>query len=244
MYRRFLSNTLVPQFHRLSRSLPDIQCQAAALWPKYLSGAAAQQRRQQQRDDGQVSMLHAAQRLRQPCRKSPGGSMAEQLVQPSGANEMQPATARDCNAFPPIRQGNIGISTYQLVLCSLVHCWQTDLTTNYLHLPYGFPPFSLSVAVCSLCCLQGDEDVDQESLMYSAVTDKLQSALRAFQPATCCTLAAAAGVGGAAGKQHRQGAAGAHMAAGLELCRLSKLLLVAGEFLAVPAGNESPAGFC
>lgn len=80
--------------------------------------------------------------------------------------------------------------------------------------------------------------------MYSAVTDKLQSALRAFQPATCCTLAAAAaGVGGPTGKQHRQGAAGAHMAAGLELCRLSKLLLVAGELLADPAGKRYLAGF-
>lgn len=47
MYRRFLSNTLVAQFHRLSRSLPDIQSQAVALWPKYLSGAAPQQQQQQ-----------------------------------------------------------------------------------------------------------------------------------------------------------------------------------------------------
>lgn len=57
VYRHFLENTLVKEFHRMSRSLPDIQCQAAALWPKYLSGAAAA--RQQATDDG-VSELRSA----------------------------------------------------------------------------------------------------------------------------------------------------------------------------------------
>lgn len=50
VYRQFLENTLVKEFHRLSRSLPDIQSQAAVLWPKYLSGAAKQQ--QHNTDDG------------------------------------------------------------------------------------------------------------------------------------------------------------------------------------------------
>jgi hypothetical protein len=52
VYRQFLDNTLVKEFHRLSRSLPDIQSQAAALWPKYLSGAAKQQQQQHDKDDG------------------------------------------------------------------------------------------------------------------------------------------------------------------------------------------------
>jgi hypothetical protein len=65
--------------------------------------------------------------------------------------------------------------------------------------------------------------------MYSAVQGKLRSALEGFQPATCCTLATATAAAGAgAGKQAKVAVSGAHMAAGLELCRLSKLLLVAG----------------
>jgi hypothetical protein len=51
VYRRFLENTLVKEFHRMSRSLPDIQCQAAALWPKYLSGVSAKQQLHQRTDD-------------------------------------------------------------------------------------------------------------------------------------------------------------------------------------------------
>jgi hypothetical protein len=55
LYRHFLDHTCVKEFHRLSRSLPDIRCQAAALWPKYLSGAATQQQQQQQQaDDDEV----------------------------------------------------------------------------------------------------------------------------------------------------------------------------------------------
>jgi hypothetical protein len=65
--------------------------------------------------------------------------------------------------------------------------------------------------------------------MYSAVQGKLRSALEGFQPATCCTLATATAAAGAgAGKQAKVVVSGAHMAAGLELCRLSKLLLIAG----------------
>lgn len=76
--------------------------------------------------------------------------------------------------------------------------------------------------------------------MYSAVAGRLQSALGGFQPATCCTLAttataaaaAGAGTGGGAGSSkvavQKLGMSGAHVAAGLELCRLSKLLLVSG----------------
>jgi hypothetical protein len=71
---------------------------------------------------------------------------------------------------------------------------------------------------------QGDRDADQQSRMYTAVAGKLQSALGSFQPATCCTWATAAAAGGS-----KQQLKAAHMAAGLELCRLSKLLLVAGE---------------
>jgi hypothetical protein len=54
MYRHFLETTCVKEFHRLSRSLPDIRCQAHALWPKYLSGAAPQQQQQQQLHDDEV----------------------------------------------------------------------------------------------------------------------------------------------------------------------------------------------
>jgi hypothetical protein len=63
VYRRFLENSLVKEFHRMSRSLPDIQCQAAALWPKYLSGAAAKQQQQQRADDA-VSLSCDTQQYR------------------------------------------------------------------------------------------------------------------------------------------------------------------------------------
>jgi hypothetical protein len=66
--------------------------------------------------------------------------------------------------------------------------------------------------------------------MYTAVQPKLKSALDGFQPATCCTLATATtAAAGAARQQHKGAMSAAHVAAGLELCRLSKLLLVAGE---------------
>jgi hypothetical protein len=66
--------------------------------------------------------------------------------------------------------------------------------------------------------------------MYTAVQPKLKSALDGFQPATCCTLATTTtAAGGAARQQHKAAMSAAHVAAGLELCRLSKLLLVAGE---------------
>ena len=85
--------------------------------------------------------------------------------------------------------------------------------------------------------------------MYSAVSNRLQSALAAFQPASCCTMAtaAAAAAGAAAsggGKQqlYTAAAAGAHMAAGLELCRLSKLLLVAGVLDAAAAAQGHNVG--
>lgn len=63
--------------------------------------------------------------------------------------------------------------------------------------------------------------------MYTAVQEKLRKSLEGFQPATCCTLATAAAAAGA-GKQARAAASGVQIAAGLELCRLSKLLLIAG----------------
>lgn len=76
---------------------------------------------------------------------------------------------------------------------------------------------------------QGDRDADQESFMYTAVQEKLKKSIEGFQPASCCTLATATAAGGA-GKQPKSAAvSGAHMAAGLELCRLSKLLLIAGK---------------
>lgn len=58
MYRHFLENTLVKEFHRISRSLPDIQTQVAALWPKYLSGAAGSKQQQLQQDE--VSKVNVA----------------------------------------------------------------------------------------------------------------------------------------------------------------------------------------
>jgi hypothetical protein len=65
--------------------------------------------------------------------------------------------------------------------------------------------------------------------MYTAVQEKLRKSLEGFQPATCCTLATAAAAAAAgAGKQARAAASGVQIAAGLELCRLSKLLLIAG----------------
>jgi hypothetical protein len=66
--------------------------------------------------------------------------------------------------------------------------------------------------------------------MYTAVAGKLQLALGSFQPATCCTWATAAAAAAAAAGGGKQQHKAAHMAAGLELCRLSKLLLVAGAF--------------
>lgn len=51
VYRTFLENTLVKEFHRISRSLPDIQTQVAALWPRYLSGAAGPKQQQQHLQD-------------------------------------------------------------------------------------------------------------------------------------------------------------------------------------------------
>lgn len=63
--------------------------------------------------------------------------------------------------------------------------------------------------------------------MYTAVQEKLRRSLESFQPATCCTLVAAAAAAGA-GKQTRAAASGVQVAAELELCRLSKLLLIAG----------------
>jgi len=68
--------------------------------------------------------------------------------------------------------------------------------------------------------------------MFAAVQHKMQSALRSFQPAACCTMASLAGTSALQQQQQQQqvvGMSGAHMAAGLELCRSGKLLLVAGE---------------
>jgi len=52
VYRHFLSTVVVPEFKRLSRCLPDIISQVAALWPRYLAGA---QQQQQQLLEDQVS---------------------------------------------------------------------------------------------------------------------------------------------------------------------------------------------
>lgn len=52
VYRHFLSTVVVPEFKRLSRCLPDIISQVAALWPRYLAGA---QQQQQQLPEDQVS---------------------------------------------------------------------------------------------------------------------------------------------------------------------------------------------
>jgi hypothetical protein len=54
VYRHFLENTLVKEFHRISRSLPDIQTQVAALWPKYLSGAAGPKQQHPQHEEMEV----------------------------------------------------------------------------------------------------------------------------------------------------------------------------------------------
>lgn len=64
--------------------------------------------------------------------------------------------------------------------------------------------------------------------MYTAVQSKLKSALDGFQPAACCTLATATAAAGAGRQTQKAAGSGAHVASGLELCRLSKLLLVAG----------------
>ncbi|WIA11184.1 hypothetical protein OEZ85_011314 [Tetradesmus obliquus] len=86
-----------------------------------------------------------------------------------------------------------------------------------------------------------DLEVQQGAAGYAAVRERLQGALECFQPAACCSLnpaaAAAAGVQQQAGAQRQQqqqqqlGVSGKSMAAGLELCRMSKLLIISA-FLA------------
>eukprot|EP00775_Hariotina_reticulata_P004972 gene4972-5213_t len=137
VYRHFLTTMVVPEFKRLSRCLPDIISQVAALWPRYLAGAQQQQQQ------------------------------------------------------PPAAAGAVSED-------------------------------------------QVGEEVEQQARRFAAVQHKMQSALRSFQPAACCTMASLATT--SAGQQQQQvvvvvGMSGAHMAAGLELCRLGKLLLVAA-FLA------------
>uniref|UniRef100_A0A383W9P4 Uncharacterized protein n=1 Tax=Tetradesmus obliquus TaxID=3088 RepID=A0A383W9P4_TETOB len=85
-----------------------------------------------------------------------------------------------------------------------------------------------------------DLEVQQGAAGYAAVRERLQGALECFQPAACCSLnpaaPAAAGVqqqqAGAQRQQQQQlGVSGKSMAAGLELCRMSKLLIISA-FLA------------
>lgn len=74
VYRQFLENTLVKEFHRLSRSLPDIQSQAAVLWPKYLSGAAKQQQQQDINDGVSCFVCVPPPCVTVPlCRATPAG---------------------------------------------------------------------------------------------------------------------------------------------------------------------------
>lgn len=75
---------------------------------------------------------------------------------------------------------------------------------------------------------QGDADADQESRAYGAIKQRLTNALAGFQPAACVALGSLQTAAAAAGQHQRIGMSGAHMAAGMELCRMSKLLLVAG----------------
>jgi hypothetical protein len=59
LYRDFLQHLVVQEFKAMSRCLPDLASQAAALWPRYLAAATAQQPQQQgqqqQIDDDEVS---------------------------------------------------------------------------------------------------------------------------------------------------------------------------------------------
>jgi hypothetical protein len=79
-----------------------------------------------------------------------------------------------------------------------------------------------------------DLEVQQGARGYAAVRERLQGALECFQPAACCTLTPAAAT--AAGKQQQGvggqwqqlGVSGKSMAAGMELCRMSKLLIISG----------------
>jgi hypothetical protein len=77
-----------------------------------------------------------------------------------------------------------------------------------------------------------DLEVQQNARGYAAVRERLQGALECFQPAACCTFTPAAA--GAAGKQQaggqwqQLGVSGKSMAAGMELCRMSKLLIISG----------------
>jgi hypothetical protein len=76
-----------------------------------------------------------------------------------------------------------------------------------------------------------DLEVQQNARGYAAVRERLQGALECFQPAACCTLTAAAAAAGKqqAGRQWQQlGVSGKSMAAGMELCRMSKLLIISG----------------
>jgi hypothetical protein len=59
LYRDFLQNLVVQEFKAMSRCLPDLASQAAALWPRYMAAATAQQpqkqrQRQQHDDDDEV----------------------------------------------------------------------------------------------------------------------------------------------------------------------------------------------
>lgn len=82
---------------------------------------------------------------------------------------------------------------------------------------------------CTTHYTQGDADADQESRIYGAIRQRLESSTAAFQPAACVALASL-NAAAPAGQQQQQrvGLSGAHMAAGLEMCRMSKLLLIAG----------------
>jgi hypothetical protein len=89
---------------------------------------------------------------------------------------------------------------------------------------------------CCCCCCFQDLEVQQNARGYAAVRERLQGALEGFQPAACCTVTpAAAAAAAAAGKQpaggqwQQLGVSGKSMAAGMELCRMSKLLIISGE---------------
>jgi hypothetical protein len=58
LYRDFLQNLVVQQFKSMSRCLPDLASQAAALWPRYVAAATVQQpqRQRQHVDDDEVRL--------------------------------------------------------------------------------------------------------------------------------------------------------------------------------------------